>query len=289
MAEEPPAPPPIAAPAAVDPPAAPETTPTPSGADGDDPPLKPPPRRKPKPKITLVQFRQIEAVLIDNGYRDIIEWSEAIPPCPDAKAFALEAIYVICNSGMRFLTANMIYWKCVDALRARQSATTVFGHPGKGPAIDTIWRDRRKLFRGYQLADNKLAYCAKLPWIGPITKYHLAKNLGVDVAKPDVHLLRLAKVEGNTVVDMCERLAKQTGYKVSTVDSVLWRACADGYIESRSLRVMGWERSTEKLREALKLIPPHRLKPPQLGEPHGPPPPPTPPPEAPPSPEEVVE
>jgi hypothetical protein len=195
-------------------------------------------------------------VLKNEGYQDVIDWSENVQPCPDARAFALEAIYVICNSGMKFSVANGIYWKIVEALRSRQSATTVFGHPGKAPAIDFIWKNRHVLFAAYDVASNKLAFCASLPWIGPVTKFHLAKNLGVDVAKPDVHMERLAKAEGNTVAAMCIRLAKQTGYRLTTVDTILWRACADGYLDSRTYRMEGWHGSTAKLRDALRLIRP---------------------------------
>lgn len=220
----------------------------------DSPKRKRPPRIR--RKLTLAQFRQLEAVLRNEGYGDMIAWSEEIQPCADARAFALEAIYVICNSGMKFLVANGIYWRVVDALRSRRSATTVFGHPGKGPAIDFIWKHRRVLFNAYSVAPNKLAFCGTLPWIGPVTMFHLAKNLGVDVAKPDVHLERLAKAEGLSVVALCQRLSRQTGYKVTTIDSILWRACADGYLNSRTYRIAGWSGSTEKLREALTLVPP---------------------------------
>ncbi len=221
---------------------------------------KPLPKRAPAPRfrrtLTLKRFRELEAVLKSEGFSDMIAWSEAIQPCQDAKSFALEAVYVICNSGMNFKVANGIYWKIVAALRARQSAKTVFGHPGKAPAIDFIWKNRRVLFAAYEVSSNKLAFCATLPWIGPVTKFHLAKNLGVDVAKPDVHLERLAKAEGVSVVVMCMRLAKQTGYRVTTIDSILWRACADGYLLSSVYRAAGWTAATEKLREAMTRLPP---------------------------------
>ena len=213
---------------------------------------KPRPRRRRWRRLTLHQFRQLEAVLIANGHKPTIDWSEEIQPCVDAKAFALEAIYVICNSGMKFQVANAIYWKCVRALRRRQLATTVFGHPGKAPAIDFIWQNRRVLWAAYEIATNKLAFCATLPWIGPVTQFHLAKNLGVDVAKPDVHLERLADAEGISVAKLCARLARQTGYRVTTIDTILWRACADGYLQSRKYRGLGWRGATEKLQIALK-------------------------------------
>ena len=89
------------------------------------------------------------------------------------------------------------------------------------------------LFRRYLQTDDLIAFCETLPWIGPITKFHLAKNLGSNVAKPDVHMLRLAKLSGTTAQELCERLSRETGYRAATIDLILWRACADGIIHSR--------------------------------------------------------
>ena len=119
------------------------------------------------------------------------------------------------------------------ALRAGRSARTVYAHPGKSAAIDEIWRRRQRLFREFRAAQDVLAFCAGLPWLGPVTKFHLAKNLGVDVAKPNVHLNRLSKPEGVTAQELCERLASETGYRAATIDLILWRACANGIIHSR--------------------------------------------------------
>lgn len=204
--------------------------------------------------LTLAQFRELEAVLRARGYDDMIAWSETVTPPKDATTFAKEVIYVICNSGMNFLTANGIYWKCVRALRKGEASSSVFGHPGKTKAIDHVWQHRKILFAAFQIAENKLAYCHTLPFIGPVTKHHLAKNFGLDTIKPDVHLMRLAKAERVSPMALCARLAYQTGYRQSTIDSVLWRACADGYLESSTYVVEGWEAATEKLRDELKLI-----------------------------------
>ena len=32
-----------------------------------------------------------------------------------------------------------------------------------------------------------------------------------------------------------------TGYRIATVDSILWRACADGVVNSRAYEVEGWK------------------------------------------------
>lgn len=183
--------------------------------------------------ISKHQFSKIDKAVRKAGYSAAIEWSENIEPPPNAKALAAEAIYVIVNSGMSNVVAVPIFERCMAALHKGKSATTVFGHPGKAAAIDHIWRRRVTLFRQLRKTDDLVAFCATLPWTGDITKYHLAKNLGADVAKPDVHINRLAAPEGVTAHQLCERLAKETGYRVATVDLILWRACADGIIHSR--------------------------------------------------------
>ena len=211
------------------------------------------PARK-RPHLTLAQFRELEAVLRARGYDDMITWSETIMPPTDARTFAREVIYVICNSGMNFITANGIYWKCVRALNRGHSSSTVFGHPGKTKAIDYVWAHRAILYAAFGIAENKLAYCHTLPFIGNTTKHHLAKNLGLDTIKPDVHLMRLAQAEQVSPMALCARLAYQTGYRQSTVDSILWRACADRYLQSSVYLTAGWAAATENLAEELAMV-----------------------------------
>ncbi|THV25087.1 hypothetical protein [Peteryoungia ipomoeae] len=70
-----------------------------------------------------------------------------------------------------------------------------------------------------------------LPFIGPVTARHLAKNLGFSCVKPDRHLVRLATEYGFVDVDaMCEAIQVESGDDLSVLDIVLWR-----YEEQRSL------------------------------------------------------
>ena len=190
--------------------------------------------------ITLKRFRRIEAILRRQGYADVIDWSESVQAPQSAEEFAREAIYVICNSGMAVTIGAPIAEGCIFRLQEGGSAAEVFGHPGKRVAIDSIWRDRAELFAGFQAANAKLEFLESLPWIGPVTRYHLAKNLGADEAKPDVHMERLARRDKTTTRTLCRRLARQTGYRVATIDSILWRACADGLLNSRIYEAQGW-------------------------------------------------
>lgn len=190
--------------------------------------------------ITLLRFRRLERAVHDAGHYADSTWPETLAPPRTAKQFAEAAIYVIVNSGMKYAVAQGIYRRCLDRLHGGKKVWRVFGHPGKAKAIDKIWSGREGLFQKYQRAEDKLEFCGSLPWVGPVTKYHLAKDLGVDVAKPDVHLARLARRDRTTVERMCHRLAKQTGYRVATIDTILWRACATGILDSRTYEGEGW-------------------------------------------------
>lgn len=183
--------------------------------------------------ITGQDFRKLVAAL-GKVAQDDIKWANGcgLPDTPEA--FAFEVIYVICNSGMRHTVARQIYDRVVSAIEDGKSARRAFGHKGKAAAIDMIWRERKRLFNCYLAAADKVMWAETLPWIGPITAYHVAKNFGAQVAKPDVHLQRLADREGTTPQLMCERLARETGHKVPAIDTVLWRACATGVIDSRT-------------------------------------------------------
>ena len=205
--------------------------------------------------ITLKRFRRIETSLRQHGYGEVIDWSETIQPPVSAEEFAKEAIYVICNSGMAVTVGAPVARRCIAKLEEGGSAAEVFGHPGKRQAIDDIWQDRATHFAAFQAAGSKLEFLQSLPWIGPVTRYHLAKNLGADEAKPDVHMERLARRDRTTTRTLCKRLARVTGYRIATIDSILWRACADGLLNSRVYEAQGWTAAFRPRAYELELTP----------------------------------
>lgn len=186
----------------------------------------------------LFDFDQVLGKLDDAKLaRPDIEWAEALEPPIDAKDFALELAFVICNSGMRFTVARRIYDRVRHSLMNGHGAQAVFKHSGKAASIDHIWCHRGRLLREYRASEDKLAFLEDLPWIGPVTKFHAAKNFGLQVAKPDVHMQRLADLHSASPHDLCEYLAGVTGYKLATIDTLLWRACAVGILDSRTGRI----------------------------------------------------
>lgn len=189
--------------------------------------------------ITLLQYRQLRQQVIDAGFVGDITWCESVKPPASADALAHEAIFVICNSGMAWTVGSKIYQRVMECLREGEPVTKALKHPHKAKSIAEIWRRRGELYAGFCLLQTdaeRLHWCDHLPHIGGITKYHLAKNLGVNVAKPDRHLERLAVAAGETVQGMCERIAAEHGDRVATVDVVIWRACACGILKSREAK-----------------------------------------------------
>lgn len=182
----------------------------------------------------MIEMQPLIAAITAAGFADDIEWAETLCPPAVAEDFAEEIIFVICNSGMKHTVARGIYERVMGALAKHERAGTVFGHKGKSEAIDTVWRDRDHLLAEYLAAPDKLAWLVTLPWIGDITKYHLAKNFGLQYAKPDVHLQRLADTFSTTPQTLCEGLAAGCGLKVATVDTLLWRAAAIGILDTRT-------------------------------------------------------
>lgn len=186
--------------------------------------------------MTPSAYQAIRKSVIAAGYSDEIEWAQSVKGPNNADDFAGEVIWVILCSGMKEQVARIIQERVWAAIKAGRSVKgNVLGKSGKADAIDTIWRDRALLFAAFHAANDKVEFGLSLPWIGDITKWHLAKNLGVDCAKPDVHLLRVASHYGTTPHDLCAALSLSTGDRIATVDLVIWRACNLGIIKSREM------------------------------------------------------
>ena len=185
--------------------------------------------------MNLDRYQALRAGVIAAGYGHEIEWAQGLREPDSALDLAEEAAWVIINSGMRYRVARGIWDRMRPHIAAGGSAAEVFGHEGKAAAIDDIFRRREELLVAFLSADDKVAWCRSLAWVGPITCYHLAKNLGVDCAKPDRHLDRMARAAGKDVHAMCAELAAASGDRVATVDMVLWRAAELGLIRTREL------------------------------------------------------
>lgn len=82
----------------------------------------------------------------------------------------------------------------------------------------------------------------QLPYVGSITVWHLAKNLGLDVAKPDRHLARISLAYGFDDADhFCTEIARMSGEQKKVVDLIVWRYIADNPHAFRFTKIRGFE------------------------------------------------
>jgi len=137
--------------------------------------------------------------------------------------FLNEYVFVLCNAGLRNQAAQKIFdaWK--------NEGAKAINHPSKRTAIIEMSKkdDFIEMFLiklGASTDEYKIELLSQLSWIGNVTKYHLARNIGIDCAKPDRHLIRIAEKFGYTdVQDMCKFISNNVGERIGTVDVVLWR------------------------------------------------------------------
>lgn len=177
-------------------------------------------------KFPVEKYYELKFWLASNGYEHEIGWAENVSLCTNPYDFVNEAIWVIVNSGMKEQIARKIYIRIMEATKTgSQISTVVFRHYGKVKAINDIIKNCNRYFEGWVKSKYNVDYLQTLPFVGGITKYHLAKNLGLDFCKPDRHLERVAKQHHTTPEIMCKELAEFTTDRIGVVDIVLWRAC----------------------------------------------------------------
>lgn len=177
-----------------------------------------------------VQLMELRAKIIDAGYGDEIVWAEGIEPCDNVGLFFGEYVWVVLSSGIKSQIARVIETRVWAAIRDGKPLSMAFGHKGKVKAIEYVMGKKEVLFAEYQASTDKVEWLKGLPFIGEITKWHLAKNLGYDVAKPDRHLVRIANRFNTDCFTLCRKLAKETGYRIATIDLIIWRAANLGFI-----------------------------------------------------------
>lgn len=194
----------------------------------------------PLPRVPVSLYVEIRDWLLANDPdgRENYDWAQSIQPPANAMDLAANIIWIILCAGRSAQAARTLEARVWDALRAGQSAVTAFGYRAKAAAIDRAWWERDADFAAFQAVhaagsvDAMLVWCASIPFIGAITKYQLAKNVGFDVCKPDIWLARITGLPEKTPVKrlfpacqgLCAGLASTTGDRIATVDSMLWLA-----------------------------------------------------------------
>jgi len=191
---------------------------------------------------SAVFYETAKRVVIGLGYSHEIAWQATQRPQDiDETAFLREAAWVVYCCGFReaavrrcfdFISLCFYDWISSDEIvanRARcvSAAMHVLGNRRKHEAVvriaSRVGSEGFVCFR-QNLLQSPVDTLRSLPFMGPVTALHLAKNLGFDVAKPDRHLVRLGALLGfDDVSQMCRTIAAESGDPVRVVDLVLWR------------------------------------------------------------------
>lgn len=180
--------------------------------------------------------------VVNNGYEFELEWQASIRlPELTEQELLREIAWVILNSGFRESIVRRLFPDISDAyfgfrsarVIARNSehcqrrASATFKYARKLQAISNCARFVDDM--GFPEFVNAVemhgvGFLQKLDFIGPITAYHIAKNIGVDVAKPDRHVSRLARALGFPgAEELCQSISSMCNDTVAVVDTVLWR------------------------------------------------------------------
>jgi endonuclease III len=168
-----------------------------------------------------------------------VKWDELQP-----SHFFEEYVWVVCATGFSAKAVSKFIRKLVDALGwfdvlANEKFEDVFkrispilNNRGKVKAFHETAKILRKGFyenwgkfkQDYLSSPDKLK---QLPYIGKVTCYHLARNIGLlDYVKPDLHLVRMAKYWGySDCVEMCKDV-QPSGMPLGIVDYVFWIAAS---------------------------------------------------------------
>lgn len=193
-------------------------------------------------KDLIERYQVAKMIIINQGFQNEILWqSSVIFEDLDATTFMRELAWVVLSSGMRERVIRKIFYKVSDCFfnwssiemiannadNCFNEAITFFNHRSKIAAIIYAAKYLNDIeFNEFKLKikEDPINVLQQFPFIGPITAFHLAKNIGIPIAKPDRHLVRLAHHEGfQDIQNFCMQISKVSGDSVPVVDIVLWR------------------------------------------------------------------
>lgn len=183
-----------------------------------------------------------KGTVIDEGFGPEIEWQKKLNFSDlDESALLREAAWVVLSAGMResvirnkFADLSLAFynWQSAskiarNARQCKSAALCVFAHPRKISSIieiaESIYCSGFDAIRS-KIASGGILFLQSLPYIGPATSCHLAKNIGLDFVKPDRHLLRISALAGyRDPVEMCNAISSSVGDSPSVVDLIVWR------------------------------------------------------------------
>ena len=179
----------------------------------------------------------------EEHYPDQLEWAEGVNADTfkniKSKKFLGHYCWVVYASGFSFETVESKFPALATAfkdfditalskMRSIKPVLKVFNLPRKANNfLDGAKMIAKEGFGTYKkrLKKGGIEALEELPGIGRITKFHLAKNIGLaDTAKPDRWLERAArKCKAASVEELVDYLSEKFESSRHVVDVVLWR------------------------------------------------------------------
>lgn len=180
--------------------------------------------------------------VIEAGFAGEIDWQEEVSFNDlDEPTFLRESAWVVLSAGFREavlrrrfgeVSRAFLHWASADSIIAqretcRTGALAAFGNQRKIDAIvgivEQVANEGIETIR-QQIKNRGTEFLQELPFIGPVTACHLAKNLGLVMVKPDRHLTRMAAKTGYESADrMCRTISELIGDSLPVIDIVIWR------------------------------------------------------------------
>ena len=201
-----------------------------------------------------LEFYQTASEFVRSGrFAYEIDWQRRVELSDFEESDLLrEAAWVILCCGFREATVRRLFdyvslcycdWESAEDIvvageRCIATARAAFGNEAKLTALLTM--AQIVATRGFenlkdQILSDPLPTLRGFPFIGPVTVYHLAKNLGLDVAKHDRHLVRASRKFGFHNPDrFCRAIAEVHKEPIKVIDLVVWRFLASGPIKERA-------------------------------------------------------
>lgn len=190
----------------------------------------------------LDAYLTAKEAVVARGFAWEIDWqAERRLDRVDESEFLREFAWTVLSAGFSEAVVRRLFAPICDAFvgmrsaaaiqanraRCRRAALKVFNNPRKVNAIldiaaivDEMGFERVRC----QIEQEEVRFLQTLPYIGSITAFHLAKNLGLPVVKPDRHLQRITMAAGfSSPLELCKLISDHLGEPVQVVDVVLWR------------------------------------------------------------------
>ena len=194
------------------------------------------------PAALLDVYLTAKEAVVARGFAWEIDWqAERRLDRIDESEFLRESAWTVLSAGFRETVVRRLFAPICDAFLGLKSAAVIqTNRVGCRRAALRVFNNHRKIDAIVDIAcvvadsgfevirrriqEEDVRFLQTLPYIGSITAFHLAKNLGLPVVKPDRHLQRIAKAAGfGSPRELCELISECVGEPVQVVDIVLWR------------------------------------------------------------------